>query len=127
MVCVLHVSVRRICDSLHFFVAFGLYNYIIVNVHPPHTHPYMFTPPLHTHAHTHLLTHLLSLSHLPFPLLTHNLSLTHLPPPPPHSPQTRFSSDDDDIGYVMYDLDDLDINWLESVNQKRKFRGLQSK
>lgn len=24
---------------------------------------------------------------------------------------------------MQYDLDDLDLNWLESVNQKRKFRG----
>ena len=38
-------------------------------------------------------------------------------------PPTRFSEEDDELDYVMYDLDDLDINWLESVNQKRKFRG----
>ena len=38
-------------------------------------------------------------------------------------PLTRFSEEDDELDYVMYDLDDLDINWLESVNQKRKFRG----
>ena len=24
----------------------------------------------------------------------------------------------------MYDLDELDLNWLESVNTKRKFRGM---
>ena len=41
----------------------------------------------------------------------------------PCSPPAQFLEEDDDIGYVMYDLDDLDINWLESVNQKRKFRG----
>ena len=23
----------------------------------------------------------------------------------------------------MYDLDELDLNWLDAVNQKRKFRG----
>ena len=40
-----------------------------------------------------------------------------------HSPPSRFLEEEDDIGYVMYDLDDMDINWLESVNQKRKFRG----
>ena len=40
-----------------------------------------------------------------------------------HRPPTRFSEEDNELDYVMYDLDDLDINWLESVNQKRKFRG----
>lgn len=24
---------------------------------------------------------------------------------------------------MMYDLDELDLNWLQSVNTKRKFRG----
>lgn len=28
--------------------------------------------------------------------------------------------------YVMYDLDELDLNWLQSVNTKRKFRALAS-
>ena len=34
--------------------------------------------------------------------------------------------DDDSNEYVMYDLDELDLNWLESVNTKRKFRGMKS-
>jgi len=39
-------------------------------------------------------------------------------------PPTRFSEETTDLEYVQYDLDDLDLNWLESVNQKRKFRAL---
>lgn len=35
----------------------------------------------------------------------------------------RYIHEDEDNDYVMYDLDELDLNWLESVNGKRKFRG----
>lgn len=40
-----------------------------------------------------------------------------------HSAQRYIHEDEDCNEYVMYDLDELDLNWLESVNTKRKFRG----
>lgn len=42
------------------------------------------------------------------------------------SSQRYIHEDDDSNDYVMYDLDELDLNWLESVNTKRKFRGVAS-
>ena len=44
-------------------------------------------------------------------------------PPPPHRPPTWCTEENTDQECVQYDLDDLDLNWLEAVNQKRKFRG----
>ena len=38
--------------------------------------------------------------------------------------QRYIREDDASTDYVMYDLDELDLNWLESVNAKRKFRGI---
>ena len=59
-------------------------------------------------------------AHLTFPPLRPSPP----PPSPAHTrPPTRFSEETTDLEYVQYDLDDLDLNWLESVNQKRKFRG----
>ena len=40
------------------------------------------------------------------------------------SSQRYIHEDDDSNDYVMYDLDELDLNWLQSVNTKRKFRGM---
>lgn len=40
------------------------------------------------------------------------------------SSQRYIHEDDDSNDYVMYDLDELDLNWLQSVNTKRKFRGV---
>ena len=39
------------------------------------------------------------------------------------SSQKYIHEDEENSDYVMYDLDELDLNWLESVNSKRKFRG----
>ena len=39
------------------------------------------------------------------------------------SSQRYIREDEDGNDYVMYDLDELDLNWLQSVNTKRKFRG----
>jgi hypothetical protein len=39
-------------------------------------------------------------------------------------PPTRFTEENTDSQYVEYDLDDMDINWLERVNLQRKFRAL---
>lgn len=56
------------------------------------------------------------------PKVTHSFSLalthSHI-----HRPQSKLPELESDDKQVMYDLDDLDLNWLESVNQKRKFRG----
>lgn len=37
-------------------------------------------------------------------------------------PSSKFT-EDNESKYPMYDLDELDLNWLDAVNQKRKFRG----
>lgn len=42
-------------------------------------------------------------------------------------PPTRFTEENTDSQYVQYDLDDMDINWLERVNLQRKFRGISIK
>ena len=39
------------------------------------------------------------------------------------SGQRYIHEDEESSVYVMYDLDELDLNWLYSVNSKRKFRG----
>ncbi len=39
------------------------------------------------------------------------------------SAQRYLHEDEESSDYVMYDLDELDLNWLHSVNSKRKFRG----
>ena len=39
------------------------------------------------------------------------------------SAQRYIHEDEESNDYVMYDLDELDLNWLQSVNFKRKFRG----
>ena len=42
------------------------------------------------------------------------------------SAQRYIREDEDCDDYIMYDLDELDLNWLESVNTKRKLRGQHS-
>ncbi len=42
--------------------------------------------------------------------------------PLPPSPEAKLCEGTGE--YPMYDLDELDLNWLTAVNQKRKFRGI---
>ena len=46
--------------------------------------------------------------------------------PPSVRPPSLYTEETTESQYVEYDLDDMDVNWLEQVNLQRKFRGLHS-